>query len=295
LKGGWHGGNDTLFYFVKHLDDGIESQGLKTLEEADILTFDYNNTEQAIKIIQEHKKELAAIIMEPVMGAGGAIPPREGFLETIREETEKNDILLIFDEIITGFRLGFHSAQGLFDVTPDLTTMGKIIGGGAPIGVIGGRDDILETANMQKRGKVWNGGGTFSGNPVSMVAGLATINVLEEEKNELYPKINDYGERLREEVCKIINRYNMPAIVTGFGSMSCIHWFKKPKATISSGSEIQLDGNPIMNKKLQLLLFNRGLLVRTGLGYVSYRHSNEDFTKTLKAIDESIQILSKNM
>ncbi|NHJ31790.1 MAG: aminotransferase class III-fold pyridoxal phosphate-dependent enzyme [Asgard group archaeon] len=294
VRGGWHGGNDTLFYYVKHVEKGIESNGLKSQEEAEIVSFDYNDIEGFKKVLKENKNEISAVVMEPVLGAGGAIQPREGFLETVREETERNDIILIYDEIITGFRLSFNSGQGYFGVTPDMTTMGKIVGGGAPIGIIGGREDILEQANLQKDGKVWIGGGTFSGNPVSMVAGKATLDVLDKNKTEYYKKLNDNGKKITNELQDLLGKYKAPAIVTSVGSMICIHWFKEKISDLRTGSEVKLNLDNDKVNKFQLLLFNRNILIRSGFGYLSVKHSKDDFEKTINALEDSIKIITQN-
>ena len=294
VRGGWHGGNDTLFYFVKEMQKGVESKGIKHQDEAKVLSFDYNDTEGARKLINENKERIAAIVMEPVLGAGGAIPPKEGFLESIREETEKNDILLIYDEIITGFRLDYHSGQGYFGIKPDITTMGKIVGGGAPIGIIGGRSDILDQANLQEKGEVWIGGGTFSGNPVSMVSGMATLDTLKKGGKELYLELNKKGEKLRTEIDKIIEQNNAPAVVTGVGSMISIHWFQEKQKEISSSSEIKLYSDKNKVAQYQLAMFNKNILVRGGLGYLSIKHSDKDIEKTLQAIEEVTKMIVEN-
>ena len=294
VRGGWHGGNDTLFYYVKEMQKGVESKGIRHQDEAKVLSFDYNDNEGARKLINENKEKIAAVIMEPVLGAGGAIPPREGFLECVREETERNDILLIYDEIITGFRLDYHSGQGYFGIKPDITTMGKIVGGGAPIGIIGGRTDILEQANIQEKGEVWIGGGTFSSNPVSMVAGIATLDTLKKGGKELYQELNRKGEKLRIEIEKILEQNNAPAIVTGVGSMISIHWFQEKQTEISSSTEIKLNSDKNKIAQYQLAMFNKNILVRGGLGYLSTKHSDEDIEKTLEAIEEVTKLIVKN-
>ncbi|MHA1461536.1 MAG: aspartate aminotransferase family protein [Candidatus Heimdallarchaeota archaeon] len=293
--GGWHGGNDTLFYYVKEVKHGVESKGIRNQSEAGILSFDYNDTEGAIRIIRENKGDLAAVVMEPVLGAGGAIPPNEGFLEAIREETEKNDILLIYDEIITGFRLSYRSAQGYFGITPDITTMGKIVGGGTPIGIIGGRKDILEQANLQKGGEVWIGGGTFSGNPVSMAAGIATLDTLKSGGEKLYSDLNSMGEKLRSKIREIIEQHNLPAFVTGVGSMVSIHWFKEKQEKIenSTAIEVYLDKEKVAN--YMLLMLNREILTRGGLGYLSIKHTDLDVEKALKAVNEASKIIANDI
>ncbi|MGC9778652.1 MAG: aspartate aminotransferase family protein [Candidatus Heimdallarchaeota archaeon] len=294
VRGGWHGGNDTLFYYVKEVEKGMESKGLKSQQEAGILSFDYNDIEGFKQLLEENKNEIAAVIMEPVLGAGGAIPPKEGFLETIREETTKNDILLIYDEIITGFRLDYHSAQGLFDVIPDLTTMGKIVGGGTPIGIIGGRDDILEQANLQKDGEVWIGGGTFSANPVSMVAGKATLDTLEKNKDEFYKCLNDNGLKIRERIDEILNKHDATAFVTGVGSMICIHWFKERISELKTSSEVKLNLDSEKVNRFQLLMLNRSILTRSGFGYLCTEHSKEDIEIAMMKLEETVKIITQN-
>jgi glutamate-1-semialdehyde 2,1-aminomutase len=293
VRGGWHGGNDTLFYYVGQVEKGMESKGLGTQEEANIISFDYNDINTFKELIKKHRNDLAAVVMEPVLGAGGAIPPVKDFLETVREETEQNDILLIFDEIITGFRLSYNSGQGYFNVIPDLTTLGKIVGGGAPIGVIGGREDILEQANLHANGEVWIGGGTFSANPVSMVAGKATLDFLKQNKN-LYDQINTNGKNIREKIGEILQEHDASAIVTGVGSMICLHWFREKLSAIQNSSEVKLNLDKDTINHYQLLTFNRGLLLRGGFGYLSIKHTQEEIKKTIKIIEETIKILTKN-
>ncbi|MFX1502219.1 MAG: aspartate aminotransferase family protein, partial [Promethearchaeota archaeon] len=134
---GWHGANDTLYYAVGSLDAEISPPGLPTPEEAGILTFEINN-ENIFNLIKKNSNSLAAIILEPVLGGGGGFPVDLEFLKRLREETERYDILLIFDEVITGYRFTNALFQNEINIIPDLTTMGKIIGGGFPIGAIGG-------------------------------------------------------------------------------------------------------------------------------------------------------------
>ncbi|NHJ40222.1 MAG: aminotransferase class III-fold pyridoxal phosphate-dependent enzyme, partial [Asgard group archaeon] len=267
---------------------------LRTQEEANIVSFDYNDSDAFLDIIENHGKDLAAVVMEPVLGAGGAIPPKEGFLELIREETEKNNTILIFDEIITGFRLSYNSGQGYFNVIPDMTTLGKIVGGGAPIGVIGGHEDIMEQANLHSEGEVWIGGGTFSANPVSMVAGKATLDALKKDKL-IYEKLNSNGEKIRREINEILLKYDAPAIITGVGSMICMHWFKEKLSKINTSSEIKLNLDNDKVNYYQLLTFNRGLLLRGGFGYLSTKHTKEDIETTLQVVDESIKILAEKI
>ncbi|MFX0060773.1 MAG: aspartate aminotransferase family protein [Candidatus Hermodarchaeota archaeon] len=292
IKGGWHGGNDSgVFTAVQFPFDQSESTGL--VDGKDILTIDWNDSENATKIIKQYRHELAGVIIEPVLGAGGALPPSKGFLESLRAETEKYGILLIFDEIITGFRLSYHSAQGFFGVTPDLTTLGKIVGGGMPIGVIGGKEEILDRAKPGRPNSAWIGGGTFSAHPMSMVAGRVCLEELR-KKPEIYKKLENEGEKLRAQISDILERNKFPALATGIHSFTQIHHLTKE---LSPDSLNATKLNQYHNKKAEtlfhLILFNRKIHAFHGLGALSSAHQSEDINKTLTVIEEAVKLVSK--
>jgi glutamate-1-semialdehyde 2,1-aminomutase len=189
---GWHGANDTLYYDVGGIFNGEGPSGLPNAKEAGIITFEINN-ENTFDLIKNNSDKLAAIILEPVLGGGGGFPVDTEYLKRLREETERYDILLIFDEVITGYRFIDSLFQNVINVIPDLTTMGKIIGGGMPIGAIGGKDEIIAQSSPDSENQVLIGGGTFSGYPLSMIAGLKTLEILKNSKQE-YSRINQEGE-----------------------------------------------------------------------------------------------------
>ncbi len=175
FEGGYHGHSDQ---FLIKAGSGLttlgtpSSPGVPAAFAATTLTLPYNDSAAARKLIAEQGREIAALIVEPVAGNIGTVLPDKGFLETLRELTAKNGIVLIFDEVITGFRLSLSGAQGYFKIKPDMTTLGKIIGGGLPVGAYGGRKDIMELVSPE--GPVYQAG-TLSGNPVAMAAGIATL------------------------------------------------------------------------------------------------------------------------
>ncbi|TFG24956.1 MAG: aminotransferase class III-fold pyridoxal phosphate-dependent enzyme, partial [Promethearchaeota archaeon] len=170
---GWHGANDTLYYGVGTLNKDQIPPGLRPPTDAGILTYEIN-TNEIFDLIASHSKDLAAVILEPMLGGGGGFRADLEFLKRLREETEKHGILLIFDEVITGYRFRNSLFQNELKIIPDLTTMGKIIGGGLPIGAIGGRKDIIERSRPLSENQILIGGGTFSGYPLSMAAGMKT-------------------------------------------------------------------------------------------------------------------------
>jgi len=276
--GGWHGGNDSLAYHLKYpFNDEPFYDGV---------SFDFNDRDSVDDMMKKHAGDLAAIIVEPVLGAGGGIPPEPGFLPYLREVTKAHDILLIFDEIVTGFRLRYGSAgKEMFGVEPDLITLGKIAAGGMPLGVYGGREDVMSLAAPgAKRGR-WVGGGTFSAHPLTMAAGAATLDQLRSTRGE-YDTLNKRGDRFRARVNEVFEKEGVNAVATGFGSIVFIHWLKH-----------RLDGRPLTGGKIgealdhdhldlfQSLLLEEGVLGYHGLGAASFAHSDGDIEKTLRAIE----------
>jgi glutamate-1-semialdehyde 2,1-aminomutase len=227
IEGGWHGGYDSLHVSVTRPYGRSESAGLNQKVTQDTFAVPFNNLEAAIEITK--KNDLACIILEPVMGAAGFITPEPGYLKGLRELCDDTETLLIFDEVITGFRLGIGGAQERCNVIPDLTIIGKILGGGFPIGAFCGKTDIMELIDHNKFPEPERRsahGGTFTGNPVSMVAGSTTIKAL--ENGVVYKHINRLGEDMRSGLLDIFNRSKIPASVTGIDSMFGIHFQDNP-------------------------------------------------------------------
>jgi glutamate-1-semialdehyde 2,1-aminomutase len=275
--GGWHGGNDALAYHLKspYTDDPF----------FDGVSFNFNERESFDKLMRDHGSDLAAVIIEPVLGAGGAVPPDSDFLPYLREETESREILLIFDEIITGFRFSYGSAgEKEFGVIPDLMTMGKIVGGGMHLGVYGGREDVMDLATPGAEGGRWVGGGTFSSHPLAMTAGCATLDELKGKKNE-YSALSKRCTDFKDEINKIFDENQYKAISTGFGSLIYIHaLYNRMDGPPRTGTDIgnELDHDAL--DKFQSLLMQEGIFGYHGLGGMSFSHTKEDIEKTLDAI-----------
>ena len=275
--GGWHGGNDALAYHLKYpFDDAPFFNGV---------SFDFNDRDSVDMMMRKCGKDLAAVIVEPVLGAGGGCPPEQDFLRYLREETQKRGILLIFDEIVTGFRLRYGSAgKSIFGAEPDLMTLGKIVAGGMPLGVYGGREDIMSLAAPGAAGGRWVGGGTFSDHPLSMAAGIATLDVLLSIKDK-YATLNNTGDKFRARVNEIFEQEKVNALATGYGSIAFIHWLKHeapspPLTGRKIGEAIDNDGLEMF----QALLLEKGVLGYHGLGALSFVHSDKDLDDTLNAI-----------
>src|SRR6185295_15655015 len=162
--------------------------------------------------------------VDPLLGIGGIIPPADGFLSRLRALTERHGIVLIFDEVIS-FRIGWGGAQERYGIRPDLTTLGKIIGGGLPVGAFGGRQDIMAAYDPRRAGARISHGGTFNANPLTMAAGVATLNAL---TPDAYVRLDALGERLRGGVARLLGATRRRGQVSGVGSLFCLHWTASP-------------------------------------------------------------------
>ncbi|MHA2327231.1 MAG: aspartate aminotransferase family protein, partial [Candidatus Hodarchaeales archaeon] len=269
---GWHGYSDTLLYDVKAPLSGKEGPGILPEDQAGILSFEINS-DVIFDLIRERDRDLAAIIIEPFLGGGGGFPVDPEFLKMLRDETTKHDILLIFDEVITGYRFNYGLFQNQLNVWPDLTTMGKIVGGGMPIGIVGGRADIVNQADPQATNRVWIGGGTFSANPLSMAAGLKTLEILKSSSDD-YHRINEAGTKLLTDLNKFFEEEELRLVATGLKSLIMLHVLTK----------VVKDPDPhqivkFTNKKQETLatlaLLNRYFTGMHGIGALSFAHTNK--------------------
>ncbi|MEI4769393.1 glutamate-1-semialdehyde 2,1-aminomutase [Psychrobacillus sp. FJAT-51614] len=216
FEGSYHGHGDSLLIKA---GSGVatlglpDSPGVPESIAKNTIAVPYNDLESVRHVFENFGDDLAAVIVEPVAGNMGVVPPVEGFLEGLRELTEKHGTVLIFDEVMTGFRVGYNCAQGYFGITPDLTCLGKVIGGGLPVGAFGGKREIMEL--IAPSGPVYQAG-TLSGNPLAMTAGYETLSRLDEKSYEYFIKLGDLLEKgFREAATK----YNIPHTVNRAGSM----------------------------------------------------------------------------
>jgi len=206
----------------------VDSAGIPRTIRDDVLVLPYNDVEHTVKLITQHVDELGAVILEPVSAFGlGVVEAHPEFLKAVRDVTYRYGIPLIFDEVVTNFRLGLGGASEYFGVIPDLVCLGKIIGGGFAIGGYGGKREIMDKVVTPKTG-LWNlseqifQSGCFSGNPISMVAGLAVLNEL--EKGEIYPHINNIAKKLQKGITEIGRRLGYPLMVNRSASFFQIHF-----------------------------------------------------------------------
>ncbi|MBM3292323.1 aspartate aminotransferase family protein [Candidatus Bathyarchaeota archaeon] len=234
MEGGWHGGYDPLHKAVNYPFTKQESAGLDPKALENTIAIPFNDLDAAKKALSN--KDVAALLIEPVQGVAGFVMPEQEYLLGLKELCEINGTLLVFDEVITGFRLSPGGAQEYFNVTPDITVLGKIVGGGFPIGALVGRQDIFERIDQIKYPQAEQRsaqGGTFTGNPISMVAGSETLDIIRGGK--IHKKITKVGDKIRKGVEDIISRYKLPASVTGVTTIFAIHFANnKPKNAAES-------------------------------------------------------------
>ncbi len=225
FEGGWHGGYDSLHVGVSPPYRGPESAGLPEEIIANTIVAPFNDIEGVERIFKNYGKDIAGVIIEPVLGAGGAIPAKRDFLKALRELCDKYGSLLVFDEVITGFRLALGGGQEYYNVNADVIVMGKIIGGGYPIGAFAScREVMSKLDHLKYKNKMERSfhGGTFTGNPISMTAGKATIKVL--ERPGTYDKLNSLGEYIIKSLKKVVEDFKLKVFITGEGSIIGIHF-----------------------------------------------------------------------
>ena len=288
FAGCYHGHADGLLVKAGSgaLTHGIPtSAGVPESYASETLVADYNNIESVDKFFTANPKSIAAVIIEPVAGNMGVIPPSPGFLEGLRRITKNNGALLIFDEVITGFRVGPSGAQGLFGITPDITTMGKIIGGGLPVGAYGGRKDIMEM--VAPLGAMYQAG-TLSGNPLAVSAGIATLTEL--QKPGVFKKLEEMAERLTEGLTKAFQAAEIPSSINRVGSMFTGFFNDGPVTTLedAEGSDSE------MYARYFHAMQENGVYIAPSqfeAGFVSTAHTEADIDATVTKASEALRTL----
>ena len=260
--GAYHGTHDVLGFSGPGDPSGLDPapsfpgapQGLAD----DVVIFPFNDAEAASRIIEEHADDLACVVVEPMIGGAGLMLAERDFLVALREVTQRHDIVLIFDEVVT-IRLGPGGGQEYFEVVPDMTALGKSIGGGTPIGVFGGRRDIMDLFDPTQPGGAKVGhAGSFNGNPLSLTAGHTTTRLM---TPGVYEHSNSLGERLREGIRTVCAELEVPAQVTGAGPLFCVHFNEGPVRSYSD----TLDNDRELAHTVFIGLLNEGVWVSPGL------------------------------
>lgn len=289
MEGGFHGSHD--YALIKSGSGTLtfgtpSSPGIPPEVSRTVVVGQYNNNGNIEKIFKKYGNNIAAVITEPIMGNAGVIKPDRDFLDFLRDITVSHDSLLIFDEVITGFRFGFHGYQDIAGIKPDLTTMGKIIGGGLPIGLFGGRDDIME--KISPMGPIYESG-TFSGNYVTMAAGIAALNQLKKmDYADLETKSGMFEKALKENIPE-----SEKFAVSRFGSMFQIFLGIHSPGTYDE--VIKADSRRFM--KMFHGLLEKGIYLAPGqfeTNFISFAHSREDLENSALKIAEALKEAEKS-
>ena len=282
FEGCYHGHADSLL--VK-AGSGVATLGIPgsagVLEEQAkfTLALPFNSIEAIEQAFANYENQIAAVIIEPVVGNMGCVPPREGYLQTLREITRRASSLMIFDEVMTGFRVAFGGAQQLYGVTPDLTTLGKIVGGGLPVGAYGGRAEIMQM--VAPLGPMYQAG-TLSGNPLAMAAGIATVSRLKKDRASIYPALERNSATLVDGIAKAAGENGVDIRSQRVGSM--FTWFFQ-------AGEIYDWNDAARSDTARFAQFHRGMLEQViylppsqfEAAFLSTAHSSEDIVRTIEA------------
>ncbi|MCS7364335.1 MAG: aspartate aminotransferase family protein [archaeon GB-1867-035] len=289
FEGGWHGGYDALHVGVSYPFNKPESGGLTEGATKDTILLPFNDLEEVEKKFREH--EFACVVIEPVLGAGGCIPADKEFLKGLRELCDDTGTLLIFDEVITGFRLSPGGGQKFYGVYPDITVLGKILGGGGlPVGAFCARKEIMELLDHTKYPDASTRafhGGTYSANPLVCYVGTKILREL--EKGYIYNHINKLGEKIIKELDEIFQKYNFQAFSSGVGSMVGIH-FTKEKPT--DARKANTTKNVELVKKYHAHLLNNGIVViKPTLPhlFISNAHTENEIEEFLRVTEEFVK------
>jgi glutamate-1-semialdehyde 2,1-aminomutase len=291
FDGGYHGHADFL---LAKAGSGVatlglpDSAGVPAAIAATTLVALYNDLDAVEKIFATHRDEISAVIVEPIAGNMGVVPPRANFLTGLRDLTRAHNTLLIFDEVITGFRVAWGGAQTLYHVTPDLTTLGKIIGGGLPVGAYGGRRDIMQL--VAPLGPVYQAG-TLSGNPLAMAAGIATLDAIAETPNA-YARLDALGAQLERGLRDAAQRARIPLTVNRAGSMLTAFFSDRPVTDYSSAKKSDTQ---------RFAKFFHGVLER-GIYlpppqfeamFDSLAHTDTDIARTVECAAQALEAMSQ--
>ncbi len=284
MDGGYHGNYDVAWIGLgkNYLRDPQQTAaGLVPGTEESVVRLQFNHTQECERLITQHKDDLAAVIVEPVLGGGGCIPPVPGFLEMLRDVTTRYGIVLIFDEMIS-LPISKGGAQKHYGVIPDMTTAGKSAGGGIPFGFFGGREELMALTAPGPNGErpIVNHVATYAGHPLAMVAGEAALQSM---TPTVYKYLHTLGEMMRSEMRALFARMEVPIKVTGVGHMFCYHWSEADVWDWQTASAARAD----LTGKLGMAMLNKGYLAR-GRGIVTAAHKPAHIRAVIKAMEESL-------
>ncbi len=290
FNGCYHGHSDGLLVKAGSglLTLGIPSTpGIPKSITEHTLTANFNDLDEVSQLFEKYPDDIAAIILEPIAGNMGFILPKPDFLKGLRELCDQYNSLLIFDEVMTGFRVGLTGAQGIYNITPDITTLGKVIGGGMPVGALGGRQEIMSF--LAPEGPVYQAG-TLSGNPLAMAAGLATL--IEIEKPGFYTELSTTTNGLIQALSEVAESMNIPLFTASLGGM--FGFCFSDKKQISNYQDIA-SSDEVLFKKFYHGMLDEGIYFAPSMyeaGFVSSAHGQEEINKTQEAAEKVLKKLT---
>lgn len=290
FEGCYHGHNDS--FLIKAGSGALtlgtpNSPGVTSGTAKDTLIAAYNDLESVKELFVRYTDQIAAVILEPVVGNMGVVIPQPGFLQGLRDLCTKYGSVLIFDEVMTGFRLSKGGAQVLFGITPDLSTFGKIIGGGLPVGAYGGKQEIMDM--LAPKGPVYQAG-TLSGNPLAMSAGLTTLKILD-ETDGFYEMLEEKSARLENGIKKCLTDLNFPGVVNRVGSMFTLFFTENDRVTSYTEA---CTSNTLTYAKYFKMALEAGVYLAPSqfeAGFMSAAHTTKKIDKTIEATYEALKIL----
>ena len=292
IDGGWHGYTTDLLKTVNWPFQKSESRGIT--DEKHIVSLPYNDLENSIRILKSISNDLAAVIIEPVLGGGGCIPATKEYLTGIEEFCHKNNSLFILDEIVTGFRFRYGCLYDTMKLEPDIVTLGKIVGGGFPIGVICGKDEFMnyaDTSKFLKPNRAYIGGGTFSANPLTMIAGDSTLRVIKNKGNALYERLNMLGSKTRKMLDK---KFAGDVITTGAGSLFLTHFLKGKITEIKNSTDAaKCNTKKLHDYHFHMIANDKIFFLPGKLGAISDVHAKSDITAIMKSTDNFLTKFKK--
>ena len=295
FEGGYHGTHDHVSISVSPKVENLKESthpgilqypGQPESLLNDVIVLPFNDIEKSKELINAHREDLACLIMEPVISGLGYLPLNQNFLQFTRDITNELDIVLIYDEI-QSYRLAPGGAQEIFGITPDMTALGKIIGGGLPVGAFGGKEEIMETLNPSSNNYKLSHAGTFNGNPLTMEAGAAVMSTLTKDK---YTNMNSMGDSLRTKLNSIFDELELDSQITGIGSLFGINFNSNKIKDYRSF----INNNNLLTKVLFMGLLNDGILMQTkNAGALNIKTTDNDLNKLVGSVrDISTEIKS---
>ncbi|MEC8063750.1 MAG: glutamate-1-semialdehyde 2,1-aminomutase [Pseudomonadota bacterium] len=292
FSGGYHGHVDALLVSAGSGATTLgcpSSPGIPSQTTQNTLLAEYNDLASIQSLFDMHAGDIAAVLIEPISGNMGLVLPEPGFLSSLASLCKKYGSLLVFDEVMTGFRVALGGAQSLYDCQPDLTILGKVIGGGLPVGAIGGKSELMSL--LAPTGPV-SQAGTLSGNPITCASGLATLSYLERDQQAIYSNLSDFSCRLTSGMQKIADRYEIPFTTSYAGGMLGFFFTHGPVRNYNDACQ----SNPRLFQTFFHAMMAQGVYFAPSAyeaGFVSIMHTDIELEHTLDAVDKAFQAVSQ--